>query len=567
MLCLAALAARPQPWPTYGWSTADPAAHGLDPARLEEACQHIARNCPTRFSLLVVRNGYLVLERYFNGSGAAQANNIKSMSKSILAVLTGMAIEEGRIRGVEQKLADFYPEYFHENLDPRKFDITLEHLLTMRAGFEWAENTAISDRMWLSSDWHRHIIDSPLTDNPGEVWNYNTGLSHLVSGILTTVSGISTRAYAESRLFGPLGMTCHRWSQDPRGYYFGGSEVWLTARDLARFGLLALRRGRWEDRQLVSEQWMAESMRMRCATTSFHSAFPDRDYGYHWWGINLSGHPAIEASGYGGQNIFLFPDLDLMVVTTARSDIPLTSWVPYTEPYDFINRFILPAVTREPPAMAAVVNAADYTDRLAAGSFASLFGSGLAVSESDWGYAVAADGRLPVGIGGVRIWIGSRPAHPSYAGPGQVNFLVPPDLGAGRHPMLLMTPRGHVTGEVEIHTAAPAWFLFTRDGRPLACPRPVRPGEVIELYASGLGASDPPARAGMALAAPAPLPRLPEVLVSGREAVVWWAGQIYAGVYQINVAVPHETPAGDAAVTLRFDGETAPHDAVVEVLR
>jgi CubicO group peptidase (beta-lactamase class C family) len=139
----------------------------------------IEANSPTRYSLLVIRNGYLVFERYYHGSHAGQANNIKSMSKSVLSVLTGIAIEDGRIGGTSRRLHEFFPEFFHAGLDARKFDITLEHMLTMTAGFEWDENTEISDRLWRSSNWMRTMIEFPMADAPGETFNYNTGLTHL----------------------------------------------------------------------------------------------------------------------------------------------------------------------------------------------------------------------------------------------------------------------------------------------------------------------------------------------------------------------------------------------------
>jgi CubicO group peptidase (beta-lactamase class C family) len=131
---------------------------------------------------------------------------------------------------------------------------------------------------------------------------------------LTRLSGTSTREYAASRIFVPLGISCHRWTQDPAGYYFGGSEVWLTARDLAKFGLLVARRGRWEDRQVAPAGWMDDSTRLRIRTGSRLG-----DYAYWWWKYTLGCYPVTLASGYGGQNIFVVPDLDLVVVTTARS--------------------------------------------------------------------------------------------------------------------------------------------------------------------------------------------------------------------------------------------------------
>ncbi len=549
--------AQSAPWPTYGWPAAAPETQGLDAARLEEASQFITANCPTRYSLLVVRNGYLVFERYYNGSYASQANNIKSMSKSVLSVLTGIAIQEGRIRGVDQKLHEFYPEYFHDGLDPRKCEITLEHLLTMTAGFEWDEFSTITDRLWGSSNWQRTMIEWPMTSDPGQVFNYNTGLTHLLSGILTKVSGTSTLAYARSRLFDPLGMTCQRWTQDPMGIYFGGSEVWLTARDLAKFGLLALRRGRWEDSEIVNPGWLRESTRIHARNGL---GWPMGDYGYLWWNKPQQGYPVILASGYGGQYLFLVPDLDLMVVTTANSRIPVENVIVYTQPFDLLSRYILPAVVGPAPSIepGGIVQSADYTPVLAVGSFGSVFGRGLSLVENTWDADMPADGRLPTSVGGVQIRIGGRKAAVSYAGPNQVNFLIPPDLAPGRHRVELLTARGGASAEVDVADAAPAWFQMER--------KRVRPGDAVELYASGLGRTDPAAPVGAVIREPLALVSPPEVLVAGRAATVEWSGLVYAGVYQVNVRIPADTPPGEARVQLRVAGRTSASDALLEVV-
>ena len=168
----------------------------MDSARLEQASQIIEQDSPTRFSLLVIKNGRLVFERYYRNSRATDANNIKSMSKSILSILTGIALDEGLPRSTDQKLHEFFPEYFRPGGDPRKLEVTLAHLLTVTAGFEWGENTEISERCFSSGDWHRFVIESPLTSAPGEVFNYSTGFTHLVSGVLTRASGMSTSAFA-----------------------------------------------------------------------------------------------------------------------------------------------------------------------------------------------------------------------------------------------------------------------------------------------------------------------------------------------------------------------------------
>jgi uncharacterized protein (TIGR03437 family) len=342
------------------------------------------------------------------------------------------------------------------------------------------------------------------------------------------------------------------------GYHFGGSEVWLTARDLARFGLLVARKGRWEDRQLAPAQWIEDSTRLRIRTGSRHG-----DYGYWWWKYTLGGYPVTLASGYGGQNIFVVPDLDLVVVTTARSDLTDQPETVYAQPYEFMAQYILPAVAGPAPAISdgGVRNAADSGRRLAPGSFASVFGTGLALIETGWDSAMSADGFLPTGVGGVRVRIGGRDAHPSWVSPRQVNFLVPSDLPAGTHRVHVITARGTASSDVEVLETAPAWFVTLRDGRPLACPRPVRPGEVVELYVSGLGPTEPVAAPGTVIRSPLRLPALPEVRIGGRTADVEYGALIEAGLYQLNVRVPAALTSGDAPLSLAG----AARDAVLEI--
>jgi uncharacterized protein (TIGR03437 family) len=552
------------PWPTVGWTWSSPEEQGMDSALLTQASSYIELNCPTRFSLLVARHGRLVFEEYYQGSDLNQANNIKSISKSILSVLTGIALEEGLLTGVDQKLDEFFPEYFRPVDDPRKHDITLEHLLTMTAGFEWEENSAIAQRCFESQDWHRFIIESPLTDTPGEIFNYNTALTHLLSGIFTKVSGTTTLDFAASRLFSPLGMTCVRWSQDPRGCYFGGSEVWLTARDLATFGLLFLRQGRWEDQQIVSEQWLRDSSRLRVRTGTAGWGFGD--YGYLWWKKTISGYPVTQCSGYGGQYIFLVPDLDLIMVTTARSDL-YVPYQTYMDPYDVLARYVLPAVKADAPEIepGGVVHAPDHGTRLAPGVFARVSGHNFSLVETTWDDAMPADGRLPEGIGGVRVSMGGRMAYPSRVRDDEVQFLIPTDLAAGRYTVRVQTPQGSAYQEVEVAEYAPALYTTLRNGRNWASLEPTRPGTVIDLKASGLGPSVPPAPAGAVLDHALPLAGTPEVLVAGRPAPVLSAELASAGIWRVTIRVPPDVPPGHAAVQLRAGGVLSQAEAWLEI--
>ena len=553
LLALSHAVAQQVPWPTYDWTTSTPEAQGMDSAPLIQAGQFVDQNSPYRYSLLVVRNGALVFERYFHGSRQSDANNICSITKSITSVLVGIAQDEGRLQGIDLKLHQFYPQYFLPNDDPRKLDITLRHLLTMTAGYD-----ASSDNFLSSDDFFRYIIQSPLSNTPGEFFRYNTGYSHLLSGIVTQVSGMSTLDYANSRLLGPLGMTCWYWWQDPMGYYFGGATTWYTPRDLAKFGLMVARHGMWDGRRIVSEDWLYESTRPQV---------PGSNYGWHWWAANIGGFPLACATGYGGQGIYAIPDLDLVVVTTTRSDEATVPQSYYDEPGQIIAQYILPAIQAAAPHMedGGVVNAADYSKHLAAGSFASVFGSNLGMVTNDWRSAMPAYGALPEGVGGVTVKIGGHAAHPSYVSPSQVNVLIPTDLAPGYYSLQITTPRTTVTQEVEVAEVAPAFFAFLQDGKRMAAPEAVSAGEEVALWASGLGPSNPPLAPGTVLDHPRPLLYTPEVTVAGQPARVTYAGLAYAGVWQVNIRVPDGIAPGLKPVELRVGDVASSTEALLQI--
>lgn len=252
-----------------------PEAQGMDSAPLEQAARFIDQNSPYRYSLLVVRNGALVFERYFHGSTIADANDIASIQKSLTSALFGIAMDERLLSGTDRKLHEYYPEYFLPGDDPRELDITLDHLLTTTAGFD-----ASSGNFKNSDNWFRFLIRTPLSTAPGEGFRYNSGYAHLIGGILTKVSGMSLPDFANSRLLGPLGMTCWYWWPDPQGYLYAGGVTWYKPRDLAKFGLLVARGGQWDGRQIVSRDWLSRATRQHV---------PSSNYGYLWWLRNFSG--------------------------------------------------------------------------------------------------------------------------------------------------------------------------------------------------------------------------------------------------------------------------------------
>ncbi len=291
-------------------AAAAPATHGLDGALLAEVYARAAA-LPRLRSLLVERQDTLVREAYFHGATAARRANIKSASKSIVSALVGIAIAEGKLKGLDQPIAPFFPRYVGGNPDPRLRRITIGNLLSMQAGLEPTSFGNYGD--WVESrDWVRYVLTRRLVDDPGGRMLYSTGSTHLLSAILTQATGMSTLAYARSRLMQPLGIELAPWTRDPQGIYFGGNEMRLRPRDLLRFGSLYLHRGRFGGRQIVPEAWVADEWTPR--TTS---PFNGYDYGLGWWHRRSGAHDVYFAWGAGGQYLFIVPDVQLLAVMTS----------------------------------------------------------------------------------------------------------------------------------------------------------------------------------------------------------------------------------------------------------
>jgi uncharacterized protein (TIGR03437 family) len=255
------------------------------------------------------------------------------------------------------------------------------------------------------------------------------------------------------------------------------------------------------------------------------------------------------------------------MVTSALSDYSPVPDSAYLQPFDIMGSFVLPAVQAGSPQISpgGVVNSADYSSRLAAGSFASAFGRDFSLVRTNWDYAMPADGRLPEGIGGVRVLLDGRAAHSSYVSGDQINFLVPPDVLPGRRRLDVVTPQGSTVQYVDVAALAPALFTAERDGVQLAAPEAVPAGGEVALWASGLGPSVPAAATGRVLDRPLPLANTPEVLVAGRPAEVVYAGLAMAGVWQVNIRVPQGIPPGLATVQLRVGDAATVREAMLQI--
>ncbi|MDR8393687.1 beta-lactamase family protein [Aliifodinibius sp. S!AR15-10] len=262
-------------------------------------------------SLLIQKNGELLFEEYFDGQPASRAMNTKSASKSIISLLVGIAIDQGFIENKEQQIHQYFPEYFKEITDPQKRTITVEDLLTMRSGLE---TTSFHNygRWVVSDDWVEFTLNQPMVDTPGDDMEYSTGSSHLLSVIIEKTSGMSTRAFAQKYLFDPMDIEAGGWQQDPHGYYFGGNNLALRPADMLKIGQMVLNGGTYGDQRIISKEWLSQSFQ-----TYTRSNYNPYDYGYMWWNRMVAGRKVYFAWGFGGQYIFIIPELDSVVVITS----------------------------------------------------------------------------------------------------------------------------------------------------------------------------------------------------------------------------------------------------------
>jgi CubicO group peptidase (beta-lactamase class C family) len=316
-------------WPTGDWRTSSPAEQGMDPDKLALMLQAVEQEQLKLHSLLIIRNGSIVSETYFPPYTAQTPHEQFSVTKSVIATLVGIAIDKGSIDGVDQRVVDFFPSHTFEHPDERKAAMTLEDVLTMRTGLDWQEADSTFRAMYQSPDWVQFMLDIPMHEQPGRQFRYCSGCSHLLSAIVQQRSGMNTRDFAQQALFDPLGISSVHWEDDRQGIPIGGWGLWLTPRDMAKFGYLYLHDGVWDGRQIVPAAWVKAAVQGHTETGS------GLGYGYQWW-TDPAGD-AYVALGRDGQMIYVVPALQLIVVTTAATD-------GHDAIFELIRQYIVPAV-------------------------------------------------------------------------------------------------------------------------------------------------------------------------------------------------------------------------------
>jgi CubicO group peptidase (beta-lactamase class C family) len=323
-----------------GWEVASVDKEGLDPVPLEDMMNELDRYYePLVHSILLLRGGKLVFEEYFEGylySMDPPGSNgdhilytrktdhfLASVSKSVTSVIFGAAVKEGYIGSLDQKLVEVLPEYT-DILTGEKAGITLEHLLTMSSGLEWDESSKpYGDPanhvtgLFNAEDPIEFALSLDMVSEPGEEFLYNSGSTNVLGAVVQKVTGKSLLEYGNEVLFDPLDIVGGFWEQLPGGYFFASGGLYLRPRELAKIGYLFLNEGYWGSEQVITGDWIEESVKGHISTDG-NTLSMAHEYGYQWWRMNFNvdrkSYPCFFAAGWGGQYMFIFPELDMMVL-------------------------------------------------------------------------------------------------------------------------------------------------------------------------------------------------------------------------------------------------------------
>ncbi|MEJ2205319.1 MAG: serine hydrolase [Gemmatimonadota bacterium] len=297
------------------WQTADPRALSVDVAPLEEAADE-AGNLDRMRSLLVVREGRIVLERYYHGFTRDSLADVRSVTKSVVSTLVGIALAQGELRSLDLTVGELLPPELGTPTGAQSA-ITLRHLLTMSGGFLWDESGVSEYNNWrLSGDFIGHLLDRPVVDAPGSTFNYNSAAVHLLGVLLELAVGTPLPVFADLTLFGPLGISRRRWEGMIDGSVNGGAGLDLRPRDLARLGQLFLQGGRSGHRRILPREWVDLATAPSYDWSTPSGPVAALTYGYLWW-IDRE-RDAFLAWGYGGQFVYVAPSRALVVVATTE---------------------------------------------------------------------------------------------------------------------------------------------------------------------------------------------------------------------------------------------------------
>jgi CubicO group peptidase (beta-lactamase class C family) len=331
-----------------GWATSSLFEESVDSEKISELMRNILdgnEEVKNVHSVLLVKNGKLVLDEYFYGNHRNALHSIASDTKSVTSILVGIAVDRKQINNLNQMLYEIFPEYTGSQWINQKYEITLKHALTMTGGLDWDESTHpywdernSSFKLERSGSWIEYILDRETKESPGKTFTYNSGLSILLGEIIRKSSGMYADKFAEKYFFGPLGISEYVWYRHADGTIQTGGGLRLRPRDMAKIGYMMLKNGNWKGKQIVSQKWAQESTKAQVSAGLY-------GYGYQWWrGKTIANDQIIDgywAWGLGGQFIFVFPAMDLVVVFNGKVwKNPDNS----KRAFNMLTQYIIPAV-------------------------------------------------------------------------------------------------------------------------------------------------------------------------------------------------------------------------------
>ena len=329
-------------FPEVDWLLSSPEKEGLDKGKLEKAIATAADITNFR-SILVVKNGKLIAEEYYARKDDPKPQHVQSITKSITSLLIGIAIDQGVITSEKEQIKPYFPEYFSKSHDERKQKITLEELLTMSSRLNFADNPVTSKyentrhwqepgswkAYWYADNYLDRALSTDLVETEDEIAAiYNTPACNLLTTVLKRSANMTSKEFADKYLFGPLGIKKVFWFHDSDYNYVGGHTLFIRPRGLARIGQMILDGGKYQGRQIVSEEWLEKSFSPYVSkfvtTDDGKTSF---DYGYLWWLGEYQGYQYQLGWGHGGQFLFMIPAANTLIVTTANPDpTALTHW-------------------------------------------------------------------------------------------------------------------------------------------------------------------------------------------------------------------------------------------------
>ncbi|MBN2089765.1 serine hydrolase [candidate division KSB1 bacterium] len=341
-----------------GWDCADLADVGIDKEKMSQFMNRIAAGKHDDIhSILIVKDGKLVLEEYFATNGKRFGSFIKqvfrdkphhlaSTTKSVLSALCGIAIDKGLIQNVEEPIFKYLPDYASLFTDEKK-TIKVKDMLTMTAGWEWEQfKYSLDDprnngtAMWRADDVIKYVLERPLDAKPGQKFKYSNGVPTVMGAVLKNACGREDNQFAEQHLFHPLGISDYLWTRYQDGSFETDGGLALRSRDLAKIGQLFLNKGQWQGKQIISEKWIDESIQQRIELGGFWGW----SYGYYWMQVDLNYNDRTIHSyfvpGDGGQLLSIFPDLNMVIVFIAGNygtDVKAIC-------FSMIYKYILPAL-------------------------------------------------------------------------------------------------------------------------------------------------------------------------------------------------------------------------------